>query len=249
MKQIPIRGKFGEELFALVDDCDYALVSQWRWKRLGRMYVNYAYGTQGRSFVSMHRLIMGAKPGQLVDHINGNGLDNRRENLRICTQTINNLNRHNKVLRKSSRYKGVHFSKKESSWVSSITISGKKYDLGSYLDEEAARSAHIAARDNFVDNGVLPKNVRSPRINRFVEVFGELDLSSSYIPDGDVLPINNTSGYRGVTYAPYKKRFRVKLHVNGIKYHVGYYKTAHEGGLAYWAAVKRVTEVSMWSTL
>lgn len=89
-------------LFALVDDEDFPLVSNLKWhlqpisRKLGGYYaINGRGGSKPSSNgrIRMHRLILGAKPSQLVDHINGDGLDNRRCNLRIATTSENNANR------------------------------------------------------------------------------------------------------------------------------------------------------------
>lgn len=97
MKEIPLANGKG---IALVDDSDYELVSKHRWFRSsprsgrnGRRY-HYAQTKKGqrpnRTTVSMHRLIMGVEGyGTQVDHINGDGLDNRRENIRVCTISDN----------------------------------------------------------------------------------------------------------------------------------------------------------------
>src|SRR3990167_5658255 len=74
-------------LFALVDEADFAWVSQWTWC-VQRSWKNYAVRRNGRRVsgtykVRMHRDLLGAAAGQVVDHINGDGLDNRRANLRF----------------------------------------------------------------------------------------------------------------------------------------------------------------------
>lgn len=92
---------------------------------------------------SFHRLIMGAQKGQVVDHINGNSLDNRRCNLRFVTTRQNNLNSKNKSNSKS-KFKGVGWSGNR--WQVSIRHGGKQLYLGRYKCEiEAAYAYDIAS--------------------------------------------------------------------------------------------------------
>ena len=105
-KSIPLtKGKF-----ALIDDEDYDWLMQWKW-----VYSNgYAFrwskgGKKYRKGTFMHRMICNTSVGMLTDHINGNKLDNRRSNLRICTASDNQANRI-KLHKTSSSFKGVSFN-------------------------------------------------------------------------------------------------------------------------------------------
>src|SRR4051812_29617464 len=100
---------------AIVDDADFALLSRYHWqvtKTNGGYYATTRMTDQetkrSRS-VRMHRFLMGAKPEEQVDHINRNPLDNRRQNLRLCSVTQNLWNHPGR--RGSSRFKGVHLHK------------------------------------------------------------------------------------------------------------------------------------------
>ena len=87
----------------------------------------------------MHRLILKAEKGQVCDHINHNGLDNRRKNLRLCTNS-QNFGNQRKRPNKSSIYKGVCFYKRDSKWQVGIECNYKKYYLGRFDNEiEAAK--------------------------------------------------------------------------------------------------------------
>jgi hypothetical protein len=82
---------------ALVDDGDFEWLSQWKWyaqKKSGGMFYAVRSGWVGlkRALILMHRVILNAPEGTDVDHINHNGLDNRRENLRVCTRSQNQMN-------------------------------------------------------------------------------------------------------------------------------------------------------------
>lgn len=126
MKQLPL-GKTGR--FTIVDDEDYERCSAIVWSFAARRYAHNS------SAGYLHRLVISAKPGETVDHINGDGLDNRRSNLRICTQSENLMNR---------RALGISFHKAAGKWTASIKIRGKKHHLGCFVSRDDA----LAARRN-----------------------------------------------------------------------------------------------------
>jgi hypothetical protein len=140
---------------ALVDDEDFDWLNQWKWYAQPNVFAGkkaYAQRTQyisseNKVGVMMHRLIMGATRGLEVDHINGDGLDNRRCNLRLCTRTENARN-----LRKSkantSGYKGV--SKYFNKWQARLETNGKQVFVGLFPTiEEAARAYDAKAKELF----------------------------------------------------------------------------------------------------
>ena len=93
----------------------------------------------------MHRLILDAPHHLDVDHVNGNGLDNRRCNIRLCTRAQNQVNAQ-KRRGCSSQYKGVDYRKDRNKWRASITINQQFKSLGHFNDEtEAARAYNDAA--------------------------------------------------------------------------------------------------------
>ena len=148
MKEI----KLTQGKVALVDDADYEWLSSWKWCA-NRSHRGW-YATRDcydgpHTRVRMHRVIMDAQPGEQVDHINGNGLDNRRENLRICSHSEN---QHNAAKRRgcSSRYKGIYWHKGHGKWVARVWLTGSQHSLGLFTDEvEAARVYDDAAREKF----------------------------------------------------------------------------------------------------
>lgn len=131
---------------AIVDD-EWHWLDAWKWHAVKCGNVYYARHREripeGTMMVSMHRLIIGAVPGQKVDHRNGNGLDNRRENLRFCTDSQNFQNSR-KRKGCSSRFKGVYWDKSAGKWRTQISFpySGKSSHVGIYDDEIKAALAY-----------------------------------------------------------------------------------------------------------
>ena len=152
---------------ALVDDSDYDWLRQWRWLLVGPGYAGRFDRLDGTSrLIYMHRLLINAQPGQHVDHINGDRLDNRRANLRLVTNTQNQQNKrtpsHN-----TSGHKGVCWHKGSGKWHVRITVNGKRLHLGYTRDREtAARLYDAAARRFFGEYAHLnyPDSPTSPRI-------------------------------------------------------------------------------------
>ena len=89
----------------------------------------------------MHRQIMNAPDNLVVDYIDHNDLNNRKENLRVCTFAENCRNMRSSA-RKTSRYKGVHWNKRMGKWAAQITFENKTYHLGYFTDETAAARAY-----------------------------------------------------------------------------------------------------------
>lgn len=143
-------------MVVIVDAADYEWLNQWRWYALktsrsgayGAARTIYVPGSKCRT-VLMHRVIMGDDDPRLVDHVDGNQLNNTRANLRFCTIRQNNFNRkHEKG--SSSRYKGVFWEKSRKKWKSGIRCDGKPITLGFFVDEwEAAQRYNEAARELF----------------------------------------------------------------------------------------------------
>lgn len=140
--------------FSIVDDEDHEKLSSVNWGVLNGKHTKYAkfhYGPKkSRKCMLMHRLIMNAQKGLEVDHIDGNGLNNQKSNLRVSTISENRRNRVRKQLNSSSRFKGVSWSLSHKKWVSNIQVNRKKLHLGSFNDEvDAAMVYDYAAIHHF----------------------------------------------------------------------------------------------------
>ena len=96
----------------------------------------------------LHRIIMDAPDDKMVDHINGNPLDNRRENLRLCSNQENNRNK-GKKSDNTSGFKGVSWSKQTGKWLANITVDGKSKYLGYFDDKLKAYEAYCTACEKY----------------------------------------------------------------------------------------------------
>ena len=145
MKEIPLtQGKS-----TLVDDEDFKNLSKFKWHANKRGNTHYAERMSARdkishkrTSISMHAVIVGTPKGMDTDHINGNGLDNRKENLRIVTVRENQQNQHT---HKSSMYPGVYWYNQTRKWKTQINSNGRRVSLGYYPNEEMAGLVYAMA--------------------------------------------------------------------------------------------------------
>lgn len=134
--------------YALVDDEDWEFVALFKWQVVISRTKKYAAHNMSSSRLMMHRIILKAKKGMEVDHINGDGLDNTRKNLRLCTQQQNAYNR---VVykRNTSGFKGVTFHKRQKSYQARIRVNTKLIHLGRYKDKIKAAIAYNEAAKKY----------------------------------------------------------------------------------------------------
>ena len=120
-KEIPLtQGKV-----AIVDDADFDWLNQWKWHYAAAGYAaRAAGGRKNRHILYMHRLITDAPAEAHVDHRDHDGLNNRRNNLRIATPSQNRYN--TRLSRGSSKYKGVRYSTRGKMWVAVIHANHKR---------------------------------------------------------------------------------------------------------------------------
>ncbi len=151
LRQIPLtQGKV-----ALVDEGDYEELAKHKWCARKNRNVWYAQrtllaGDGRRASVLMHRQILGSPVGQVVDHQDGDGLNNQRSNLRECTTAENRRNQHIKQSGCSSLYKGVFWDKGKGKWRASIEMKGRYRSLGRFaVEADAARAYNAAAMRMF----------------------------------------------------------------------------------------------------
>jgi hypothetical protein len=133
---------------AIVDNNDYGKISTFKWnvaEQKCTSYASRAIKVNGKWTTQyMHRLIMDAPVGMDVDHINRNGIDNRKENMRICTRS---QNLQWKRPTGASGYKGVYWCKNKKKWRVQIKVDDKRMSLGSYSNKiDAAKAYDTAAK-------------------------------------------------------------------------------------------------------
>ncbi len=137
-------------LIATVDKSDYGRVAQFKWyaNEFSSRFYAVHNDSDGIHSILLHRFIMGANKGEIIDHINGNGLDCTRGNLRFCNAAENARN-HRINKNNTSGYKGVYKSVRDNRkkiWIAKITVNRKEIFLGRFLSqEEAAHAYDIAA--------------------------------------------------------------------------------------------------------
>lgn len=143
------RIKLTKGMFAIIDDEDFDVLSTLRWhaKKCGQHH--YAASDFLGHEVYMHRLVMNAAPGSLIDHKNQNTLDNRKSNLRDCRKHQNLANR---GLQRNNTigFKGVCFHEKTGTWNARVKFRGKNISIGYHrTPEEAARYYNLKAKELF----------------------------------------------------------------------------------------------------
>lgn len=146
MKTIPLT----QGQVALVDDADYEAVSQFKWCAMKNRRGFYAgrgvYKTNGKHTVQyLHQFLL---PGvSRIDHRDGNGLNNRRHNLRPATNQQNLQGARRKKIGATSRFRGVSWFSQYSKWQASIKVNGKPIHLGYHeVEAKAAKAYDVAAR-------------------------------------------------------------------------------------------------------
>lgn len=139
MKEI----KLTQGKVAIVDDADFEWLSQWKWHFHHSGYAARTGSRPVQRTIHMHREVNQTPDGLSTDHINGNKLDNRRENLRSCTRAENNRNI-GKLANNKSGYKGVHWLKRGRRWQAQTTVAGKRVHLGVFDSAQEAAVAYDA---------------------------------------------------------------------------------------------------------
>ena len=138
---------------ALVDDEDYEYLMQWKWfanKKGSTFYaVRSLHSNNVRKTIFMHRLITNNINTKMqTDHLNGNGLDNRKINLRICTTSQNSMNRGLQI-NNTTGFKGVNYDKFSNKFRAQIRVNNIYKNLGYYIDPKDAARAYNAAAQKY----------------------------------------------------------------------------------------------------
>lgn len=130
----------------IVNDIDYKNVGMFKWRTGGSrlLYAVREIWNKGNRYTEhMHRVILEKKigrkliKGEIAEHLNGNGLDNRRRNLRVGNQTLNLANSHIRI-DNTSGHKGIYWDKSRNNWQAYINFNKKRYHLGRFKKKEDA---------------------------------------------------------------------------------------------------------------
>ncbi|MCJ7779126.1 MAG: HNH endonuclease [Sedimentisphaerales bacterium] len=133
-----------QEKFALVDPDDYPALIKHKWSASKWGHTFYAVRSQGKIQIKMHRQITAAPPYLIVDHADHNGLNNTKQNLRLCTQSENAANQRPRR-DGSSKYKGVCWNKRDKVWDVRIRYNRRNLYIGSFKSELDAAKAYDSA--------------------------------------------------------------------------------------------------------
>lgn len=204
----------------LIDEADLHVATSMNWKD----YNGYVFcdkqvdGVRTRYY--LHRVIMDAPVDKVVDHINGNAMDNRRSNLRICSQEDNARNRAKSTAASKSIYKGV--KPRRGKFEANIGRGARYEYLGTYEKEiDAAIAYNLAA---------LSKYGEFARLN---------DIPFDY---SDYIPrrFEGTSRYRGVSFSARQGKWTASIQVNKKRKRLGYFDDEISAAMAYNEAAKEL---------
>ncbi|MGM0904246.1 MAG: HNH endonuclease [Bacillota bacterium] len=213
-RKIYLQGKYGEGLYALVDEEEYEELSKYRWNANQCGYAIRSTRKNGvPSGVLMHRQILGVPAGLVTDHINGNRLDNRRINLRIATRAENNRNTPSQK-GSTSKYKGVMWDAKKSKWLARL----RGGHLGYFESQKEAAKVY----DYFANR----------KYGEYAYLNFPNELLSHY--EKPKVQSNNTSGYVGVSWSRDKQKWHAYIRgVDGKRITLGRFRSKHEAARAY----------------
>lgn len=220
---------------AIVDDEDFEYLNQWKWHVSMSSSSNDYYakrtqhlgmfnGEKKQKSIQMHRLIMNAPKGKVVDHINHDTLDNRKENLRIVSTRQNLQNKKRKM---SSKYPGVSWSKSVKKWRADININGKLEHLGTFHDEKTAAKAYEMAQRLFCHENLVCKQFKD----------ASYTICEKFSP---IWKIRYTSKYRGVSWERSSRKWKASLVIKGKQKTLGRFINEKEAAKAYERACREL---------
>lgn len=139
--------KLTQGKIALADDEDYEKLNRYKWCAIKGRYTFYAQRScisKGKAnTIKMVHSILPPPPGMEIDHKDGNGCNNQRDNIRICNRSQNQANSSSYI--GFSRHKGIHWCPKDKKWMSRIQVDGQRVYLGYFSSEKEAALVYNAA--------------------------------------------------------------------------------------------------------
>jgi len=227
MRELIIKSETHGTHKVLLDSDDYDRVTA-----MGKWYIsknrNLLYARKGITIngkdakLYLHRFVLNAPKGKMVDHINHNTLDNRKENLRLCTHAENLRN----CRPRTDGYKGVRQRRGEYTWCTEIVHNQKYYYVGTHITPEEAALAYDKkakelhgefARLNF-PSGLTPE--LSQKIQEGRKAYKDLKRS--------LCKAEKYSNQRGVEWSKKPQKWLARISIGGVRKFLGYFKTEQE---------------------
>ena len=213
---------------ALVDDEDYEKLSQWKWyaqyrKGTGCYYaIRSDYSGDSQKSVYMHRYILGLEAGEkkVINHKNHNTLDNRKENIEICSHK-ENIRFSRKKKSSTKGYKGIYRVNSSRKWTAQISVDGERIYLGVFSNEKDAALAYDWGAKKYFGKFAY---VNFPEIKNPPEPISEARIKSSK--------------FKGVSWHRVAKKWQAYIDINRKRKHLGLYSTEEEAYQAYLEAKK-----------
>jgi len=215
--------KKNEEIF--VDDDDYEWLNQYTW-HIGKGYAaraRWLSDGDGGKRIMMHRQIMSAQKGEIIDHIDRNRKNNQRSNLRICSYAENARN--HKVLKcNKSGVTGVTWNKQNQKWIVIITINKERLYLGLYSSfEEAVNVRKKAEIEYFGEFRAIDLCIDEDTINNSIA-----KRPVERLPIDRKNRQNNTSGIMGICWNKKSQKWKTYIRVDKKVVYLGLYSDLEE---------------------
>ncbi len=227
-KEIPLVGKKGQGLVALVDDDDYAYLSQFRWRNAHGYAVRTVTIASGKSRnLGMHTEIMKPPPGYQVDHHDLHPLNNTRENLRIATSGQNNANQQPDKSN-SSGFKGVSWLERNQRWIVWICVDGKNRYVGAFTNLLEAARAYNEAAKFFYGKFAWLNDVPDSTPCRITT-----DILQRKFDRENIFYLTNTSGKVGVHWHKIVGKWNAAISSGGRRIHIVYSEDPDEAAYVY----------------
>jgi len=219
--------KLTKQKYAIIDDEDYNKIKQYTWytDNPKASYTCYACTSIHKKNIKMHRMIMRVTNVDIpIDHANGNGLDNRKKNLRICTKKDNARNSRPKKHKIKSKYKGV-WKRASGKWCAVIGGKTRVYLGDFYTEKRAAIAYDDAAIEMYKEYSYLNFANITKKEKRII-------IKNENTIKKRMMNKENISPYRGVFWNSRQKKWQTQIKTSK-KIHLGFYNQCKDAALIY----------------
>lgn len=215
--------------YAIVDDDDFDYLNQFKWCfSQGYAYRRTTPPNGEAKTIMMHREIFKGQEDKLIDHINRNGCDNRKENLRFCTHSQNSANKPAMKMN-SSGFKGVSYLKRENAFLSMIAFNRKSYILGRFKTAEEASAAYIMKSKELYGEFTNTNLFHEDNVE-------EIRPTEEQKTKRRVANVNNSTGYLGVSFSKQLGKYIAYIDFNKQRKYLGSFKKSADAAKSYNAA-------------